>query len=678
MQMKRISGLIILIVMICLISIFAAMPVMAEDGLNGPNVKSTYPANGVTLKMIQKAVTVAYTENVNLVSDIWRQEVSIKNEKTGNYETFECITKGYYLIIIPTNELNDNTRYTISVGGNVVQDENLIHAPAYSFGFTTAAEDGPKVISTNPANGATGISLDSEIYVDYSEKIFSTNSYSDINIAAPGELGIGFGVTYPEKSTSGKRITITLGQGAKLDTKYVVTIGKVYKDAAGNLSEPYTFSFTTKAADTTAPKVVSTSPADGDTIKALSKYYNSSQILVAFSETIKNVGNNTTGAISVTNEDGNDAGFYAEYGTYPNEKTLQILSRKVNQTIEPGKYTVKINRGYFMDATGNRNNAYSFSFTIAGADTTAPKVVSTSPSNGATGVASDLRDIHIIFSEGIARLSDSVASLITIKDAQGNSISNKISHQNDDDIVPLVFLDKLKPNTQYNVTIPQGVLKDLAGNGNVSYSFSFTTANEAKVVIPVKQFSDVPTNHWAYQAVMEMAKLGILNGYSDGTFRPEDNVTREEFAKMMVLALNLPINEPVSPYFKDVKNSYWAYKFVESAKSYLTGYQKADGMYFKGTNNAVREDMAYALVKAKGLNNQSVDMSKLNTLFKDVNKITADLKKYVLIAYENGIIKGNADGTFNPKGTLTRAEASKLLYNVISQDNDDSGKVIVR
>lgn len=184
-----------------------------------------------------------------------------------------------------------------------------------------------------------------------------------------------------------------------------------------------------------------------------------------------------------------------------------------------------------------------------------------------------------------------------------------------------------------------------------------------------KSFSDLPQNHWAYSAVMDMAEKGIIKGYSDGTFKPNNVVSRAEFATMMVGALNLEVVQPETPTFKDVQKNNWAYKYVESVKNFITGEQKADGLYYKDKNNAVREDMVCALVKAKGYQNEAVDLSKLDTLFSDSKKITSGLKKYVLIAYEKNITKGNADNTFNPQGTLTRAEAAKLLYNVMNIDD---------
>ena len=200
-----------------------------------------------------------------------------------------------------------------------------------------------------------------------------------------------------------------------------------------------------------------------------------------------------------------------------------------------------------------------------------------------------------------------------------------------------------------------------------------STMGNSKKPAYSKSFNDLPKSHWAYQAVKEMAGKGIISGYSDGTFRPNGVVTRGEFAKMMVLALDLPTYIPYPPTFKDVSSDNWAYNYVESTRNYITSYNKSDGMYYKTNDKALREDVACALVKAKGLQYENYqyensDVSKLNKLFSDANKITPNLKKYVLIAYENNIIKGYSDNTFKPMGTLTRAEAAAMFYK-ISSDN---------
>ncbi|MCX7711133.1 MAG: S-layer homology domain-containing protein, partial [Clostridia bacterium] len=186
--------------------------------------------------------------------------------------------------------------------------------------------------------------------------------------------------------------------------------------------------------------------------------------------------------------------------------------------------------------------------------------------------------------------------------------------------------------------------------------YSNVSANSAS-------FSDVPQGFWAYDAIMKMVNQNVLSGYPDGTFRPDSPVTRAEFAKMMVNALGLPVTTPQGTTFKDVGLSEWSINYVEAAKNYLTGYKTADGFYFKPYENASREDMACALVLAKGYGNSEADLSKLQRIFSDHQEISPALQKYVLISFEKSLIKGYSNGTFKPKGTLTRGEAASLLYN---------------
>ena len=188
-------------------------------------------------------------------------------------------------------------------------------------------------------------------------------------------------------------------------------------------------------------------------------------------------------------------------------------------------------------------------------------------------------------------------------------------------------------------------------------------------------FSDLPPGHWAYDAVMGLVNRGVLAGYPDGTFKPEKEVTREEFAKIMTLALQLPLVNPKEPAFIDVGSKHWSYKYVETAKSYLTGYRTSSGLKFKGSENALREDIAVALVKAKDYQNDIVDINQLSSIFTDSNAISENLKKYVLIAKKRGLIDGYPDGTFRPQTTLTRAESAKLLWQVVSNGDE---KVVIQ
>ncbi|MGE5328749.1 MAG: Ig-like domain-containing protein [Deltaproteobacteria bacterium] len=544
---------------------------------------------------------------------------------------------------------------------------------------------GPKVVSTNPENGAIIKELPKyagwpHILLGFSEPvkyIKSDGAVDAISVKdadgnkvdfypAPGNFENDIPFFYAKlKDVSGNSMELTPNDNPIKTGKYTVYINEGYfVDADGNKNDAYSFSFT--IGETYVPEsleVVSTSIKDGDINISVNP-----EVIIKFSKPIKTMNDDIVTTFTIENKDGN--GYVGTAEIINGNVSIKPMSKLENGR----KYVFTIYKDTFTDTDGNKNKEYSLSFTTVEENgATDFKVVSTNIKDGDINVSVN-PEIIVRFSKPIKSIISNLTVDFLTADKEGNLGNTEIR----DGVLYIKPENQLKNGKIYTVIIFGESLIDADGNKNEDYTFSFTTKNSEVNVITKPQFSDLPTNHWAYQAVEEMAKLGILNGYSDGTFRPNDRVTREEFATMMVRALNLPVVNPEKATFKDVNNSSWAYKYVESAKNYLTGYQKADGLYFKGRNNAVREDMAYALVKAQNLENQTVDISKLNSLFKDANKITVDLKKYVLIAYENEIVKGSADGIFNPKGTLTRAEAAQLLYNITSQDNDDSGKIIVK
>ena len=70
-------------------------------------------------------------------------------------------------------------------------------------------------------------------------------------------------------------------------------------------------------------------------------------------------------------------------------------------------------------------------------------------------------------------------------------------------------------------------------------------------------FRDLPGSHWAYSNIIELSSEGVINGYSDGTFRPEAHVTRAEFVKLIGTT-----NETKTGDFADLPKSHWAYSYV--------------------------------------------------------------------------------------------------------------------
>jgi hypothetical protein len=128
------------------------------------------------------------------------------------------------------------------------------------------------------------------------------------------------------------------------------------------------------------------------------------------------------------------------------------------------------------------------------------------------------------------------------------------------------------------------IIKALLGD-----SFSYPTA---------PYFSDVPSSHWAFKYIQKMRELGITAGYSDGTYRPGNQVTRAETSVFLVQALlGGSFTYPTSPYFSDVPSGHWAFKFVQKLRELgiTSGY--TDGTY-RPDNSVIRSEMAVFIWRA--------------------------------------------------------------------------------
>ena len=185
------------------------------------------------------------------------------------------------------------------------------------------------------------------------------------------------------------------------------------------------------------------------------------------------------------------------------------------------------------------------------------------------------------------------------------------------------------------------------------------------------KFYDVPKSYWAFDYIGEMQAKGIINGYPNGYYYPDNYVERCEFAKIMVGAAGLRLDTPYQPYFWDVSEDDWFYSYVETAKNYLTGYTSFGQYYFRPNNYALREDIAVALVKLKGYDTKSADQNMLKTMFSDYDSISTSAKPYVAAAVERGLVSGYEDGTFRGQDSISRAEAAAMLWRAFQYGNDN-------
>ncbi|MGG1518017.1 S-layer homology domain-containing protein [Paenibacillus oryzisoli] len=184
-------------------------------------------------------------------------------------------------------------------------------------------------------------------------------------------------------------------------------------------------------------------------------------------------------------------------------------------------------------------------------------------------------------------------------------------------------------------------------------------------------FVDLTPNYdWAKEAIKSFAQQGIVSGVGDGKFAPDEMVTREQFAKMLVLTFNAALTSPQEPTFSDVPLDKWSNPYIEVSKDFLTGYVNPFGgkMSFHPEEAATREDIAVSLIRIMGLSDQDVsNPNYAKYAFNDAYNISPGLLKYVSIAAERGLINGYEDGTFRPTQGITRAESVVLLNRATKQ-----------
>ncbi|MBP7176440.1 MAG: S-layer homology domain-containing protein [Thermoclostridium sp.] len=181
------------------------------------------------------------------------------------------------------------------------------------------------------------------------------------------------------------------------------------------------------------------------------------------------------------------------------------------------------------------------------------------------------------------------------------------------------------------------------------------------------EFTDVNKDHWAYESVKAVVEAGIMERDAKGRFNPGEKVSRGEFAILMVKVLDLPLVNPQQGTFLDIPNTSKYYKYVETAKYYLTGYRTAQGDSFRPEEDSVREDIAVALVKALGYNPIS-NYKDILKGYEDIEEISPNLRFYVASVVENKIMIGTGSGgkkIFSPQLKLSRAEVAQLIYNMI-------------
>lgn len=183
-------------------------------------------------------------------------------------------------------------------------------------------------------------------------------------------------------------------------------------------------------------------------------------------------------------------------------------------------------------------------------------------------------------------------------------------------------------------------------------------------------FSDVTANYWANPFIAELARRDIIAGFPDGTFKPEQPVTRAQFAAIVRQAFKKS-SERSAIQFTDVPTNYWAASAIQEAYTtgFLAGYP---GNRFEPDQNIPREQVLVSLANGLDYSPTGEATTALNQYYSDANAISGYARSPIAAASERRIVVNYPNVKFlNPTETATRADVAAFVYQALA----NSGQV---
>ena len=234
----------------------------------------------------------------------------------------------------------------------------------------------------------------------------------------------------------------------------------------------------------------------------------------------------------------------------------------------------------------------------------------------------------------------------TYKDTEGNEKSASVK----------VTVKKASTTTGGNDGTTSGGGPSIIAPGHTG---AVTTPNTNTNYKP--DFQDLDSVEWARTAINGLAMRGMINGRDQYTFDPNANITRAEYCQILMGAINA-LNAKGESTFADVPSIAWYYNAVSVASQLgiVSGY--GDGNF--GPNDLItRQDMALMTYKTAQIMNKSLEPVNAEITFEDSHEIADYAFEAVMTLQKAGIINGMTDTTFEPHSNATRAQSAKVIFD---------------
>ncbi|MGD9419931.1 MAG: Ig-like domain-containing protein [Verrucomicrobiota bacterium JB025] len=467
-----------------------------------PTLVSTDPANGATGVVATNSLVATFDEAIALGTT---GDVTITNLTTSSTTVISLpgpdadgtlTVSGSALTIDPAAGLDAGDQYAIQISSTVVEDldgntyDGISDTTTWSF---TTDGTPPALLLTSPYNGQTDVLPATNLQASFTEAIaLGTGTITIRNLTTSTDIEISVPGTDPDGTVTISGINLTIDPAVDLTAgdQYSIEIDSTaIEDLSGNhfagifTTDTYPWTFTT---DASAPTLVSTDPADGDT-----NIVTSTNLTATFSE---DIALGTTGTITLRNLTTSTDVEISVAETEDPDGTLTIDGTVL--TIDPAlalaagnEFAVEISAGAIVDLAGNAyagilsTDDPNWSFTTDG---TAPATIATGPLTGASEVAT-FSSLSLTFDEDV----QAGTGTITIHLASDGSVFETIDVTSasitiSNGKVTILPTSGLTAGTSYYVTVTDGAFTDASGNAfagiSDSTTWTFTTESGDKIL----------------------------------------------------------------------------------------------------------------------------------------------------------------------------------------------------
>lgn len=607
MKNKKLISLICALSMI--ISIFSAITVNAEDQ-KGMTLDSSLSQDGKTITINATAVGITAIDNfgveINIPEGVTKDDITV----SPNYGT--NITSAGNFLVSTTDQTGNGI--VLTDGKLVTITINLKNALEEPYAFTLQSKSAIKELNADSYKISNGtLVAASTVVTPATEPVPTVNPVKTVELKSVVSTGYGDAIKAAKDAGKDVYLTVDVKKGDQ-DAVYgedyeAVYNGKTLTEAEyKNLISGYT-------------------DADmADVINGLTyNIYNSAV-------------NNVSTTVNAIDAEGN-----AEQIVDPKDNTLTPATPTAKPSepsisVKASSTTVEFDKKFTVTATvKNAKDGAKVAFTTNDDEKYAvifgtPTEINSKGETKATYVANDK--------------PGTVTITATYTDTEGNEKSASVK----------VTVKKASTTTGGNDGTTSGGGPGIIAPGHTG---AVTTPNTDSSYKP--DFQDLDSVEWARTAINGLAMRGMISGRDQYTFDPNANITRAEYCQILMGAINA-LGANGESTFADVPSTAWYYNAVSVASQLgiVSGY--GDGNF--GPNDLItRQDMALMTYKTAQIMNKSLEPVNAEITFEDSHEIADYAFEAVMTLQKAGIINGMTDTTFEPLSNATRAQSAKVIFD---------------